>query len=84
MNVVRAQKLIRDITVHFGAEYDGKLVLLNTGKYKDRVARIDGCIPDGKYGLLFCCMVLRKNSSEVLNSDGETRQYRPQEEFRFL
>lgn len=58
----------------------GKIVTLKTGKYKGRKARIEGCIPCHKHGFVFCCYVLRKDGS-ILNTDGQSRQYRPRVEF---
>ena len=61
--------------------YKGRIVVLNTGKYKGREAVIDGILPDCYEGVLFLCMVLRKDRSEMLNSDAESRSYRHQYEF---
>ena len=47
------------------------------GKYAGRTARITDITLDNEHGFLFLCMVQRKSENVALNSDGESRSYRP-------
>ena len=64
--------------------WHGTKVKLLTGKYEGREALIEGVIPDEKHGLLFLCMVQRADDKGSLNTDTESRLYRPISEFREL
>ena len=58
----------------------GRKVRVLEGPYEGRQAIIDGVMAlDGEF--LFLCMVLRKNGTGKLNTDGESRYYRPVREF---
>lgn len=75
---------IKEIVDRYRELTRGKLVRLTRGRYKGRIARIDGAAADGAE-VLFLCMVLRADGSgETLNTDGETRTYRPIKEFEFV
>lgn len=58
-------------------------VKILVGKYKGRQALLQGCIHTHK-GFLFLCMVERADGSGPLNSDPESRSYRPESEFEVL
>lgn len=76
------QAHIENIVKMYRDEYMGVLVKLTRGKYQGRTAKIKGIIADDSR-ILFLCMVLRADGKGVLNSDGETRTYRPREEFEY-
>lgn len=60
----------------------GRMVTVLVGKYAGRKAKITGVTVDLEKGeWLFCCMVLRANGSGYLNSDAQSRAYRPTWEF---
>lgn len=61
-----------------------KDVILKVGKYKNRVGRIMGVIPNKIHGLLFLVMVMDINGVRFLNSNVETRSYRPLSDFYFV
>lgn len=68
-----------------GERNNGRRVRILVGKYADREAVIDGAIPDTiRKEWLFCCMVQRADGTGPLNSDTESRAYRPVDEFEAL
>ncbi len=64
-------------------KFKGREVLITMGRYKGRVAIIKGILVDNNDGLRFCCYVLQKNG-EILNTDAESRWYRPVSHFELL
>lgn len=63
----------------------GTRVRIVKGKYAGRTAIIDGlilCLYRNEP--LYLCMVERADGTDVLNSDGESRRYRTQDEFELL
>lgn len=62
----------------------GRRVKLKVGRYKDREGVIKGVSTSSRHGLCYCIYVYRKGTTEILNSDGESRQYRPWSEFELL
>lgn len=59
-------------------------VRLLTGKYVGRIGCIIGVLPHPRHGLIYLVMVQRSNSLEYLNSDVESRSYRPRKDFEIL
>ena len=57
---------------------------LLTGKYAGRECSIEGVIPDAEEGFLYLCYVQRADGRGALNTDGESRAYRPAREFELL
>lgn len=66
-------------------EVQGRMVRLKKGKYEGRLGRLEGICLDENQGLLFCIYVVRVDDpGVVLNTDGESRMYRPRDEFEFM
>ena len=65
-------------------ECKGRIVTINTGKYKGYKAKLDHVVCD-RYdeSPTVLCYVLGKKTGVPLNSDGETRSYRPFNQFTF-
>lgn len=64
--------------------YLGAEVQVMSGRYRGRAGIIDGVIVDRDGEMKFLVMVLRAGSTEFLNSDGESRTYRPLGDFIVL
>ena len=64
----------------------GRKVKIKTGKYKDRVAIIDGiCFSCRTTEPLYLCMVTQsKDHTKILDDDGESRSYRPFTDFEVM
>lgn len=79
-----AKKKVDEI-LHKYERLRGKTVTLTRGKYKGRKAVIEGFSVDNTHGITFLCMVLRAvptgGCGAYLNSDGESRAYRPAHHF---
>jgi hypothetical protein len=84
IELVSNEQQIGKTIADYQREYLGKVVRLKTSKYKGREAVIDGVVYNGgKFG--FGCMVLRSDGSRIpLNSDGDSRAYRPRSHFEFV
>lgn len=60
----------------------GRLVTILVGKYEGRKAKITGVSTDLEKGeWLFCCKVIRADGTGYLNSDPQSRMFRPTTEF---
>ncbi len=62
----------------------GRTVRLTVGRYKGRLGRIGGVTTD-RDRLTYLVLVLRADGSgEILNTDGESRTYRPLSQFEVV
>lgn len=77
-------KLSNECYLQEYSKFMGRHVQIKVGKYKDRIAVIKGMLLDNERGMTFCCYVLRRDLSDVLNSDSESRWYRPVDHFCLL
>lgn len=81
----RHEVSIEIILKHYRNLCNGKSVRMLKGKYKGRVAIINGVMSDGSNGrLCFLCMVQRVDDTGCLNSDGDSRSFLPREYFEFI
>lgn len=71
-----ADEILRTVKTAKSLLIDKKVILL-TGKYKDRVGKVTAVIPSVSHGLVWLVMVYAKEGETYLNSDAESRQYRP-------
>lgn len=74
---------IERITQLYRTHYKGRPVKMVQGKYKGRIAQLDGVIP-WNGGLAFLCMVQRVDGTGALNSDAHTRSYLTRDYFEFI
>lgn len=75
-------KLVSEAATAAEHHVKGREVVITVGKYAGRLGRIDGVVSSRENGLVYLVMVYRQDSREVLNSDGESRSYRPLDQFR--
>lgn len=64
--------------------FKGLHVTINKGRYIGRAGVIYNCIPSAQHGLIFLVYVYRKTGGEFLNTDGESRSYRPLSDFTLV
>lgn len=81
--LTQLEQQVQEILSEYREKFVGKLVRLKSGKYTNRIARIDGVI-FWNNELQFLCMVLRADGNGVLNTEADTRRYRPREDFEFF
>ena len=60
----------------------GKRVMVTTGKYKGRFGFIKAVSPHTEVGMTYLVMVQRSDRSGPLNSDTQSRSYRPRTDFK--
>ena len=87
MDLKQAAEQIKSIVAAADAELIGREAMVRScgaRKYKDRLGRIYGAIPDHHYGLRVLVMIYAVGTKDILNSKPETRTYWPLEEIEVL
>lgn len=70
--------------VQRAAHFLPKEARIMTGRYEGRLGRVDDVIPCAEYGLRVLVYVYRLGTTEVLNSDPQSRTYWPLLDVEFV